>query len=206
MSRYVVEVVLATAAAYLLGSLSFATILVKVFLGIDVRDHGSGNAGATNVLRTAGRRLAVITLLLDVLKGSLAVLGMRLLTPDPAWHATAAAAVIFGHVFPVFFGFRGGKGVATAVGAFVCLSPLAVLVVGAVFGLVVWLTRFVSLGSLSAACLLPVVMGLVFRAPDADVLAAVANAAFLVFSHRENVKRLLDGTERRLGQKEPPEE
>ncbi|KAA0252579.1 glycerol-3-phosphate 1-O-acyltransferase PlsY [Acidobacteria bacterium ACD] len=206
MSWYLVEVVLASVAAYLLGSLSFATILVKLFLGIDVRDHGSGNAGATNVLRTAGRRLAVFTLLLDVLKGSLAVLGMRLLTPDPTWHATAAAAVIFGHVFPVFFGFRGGKGVATAVGAFLCLSPLAVLVVGAVFGLVVWLTRLVSLGSLTAACLLPVVMGLLFRAPDADVLAAVANAAFLVFSHRANVKRLLDGTERRLGQKEPPEE
>ncbi len=206
MSWYLVEVVLASVAAYLLGSLSFATILVKLFLGIDVREHGSGNAGATNVLRTAGRRLAVFTLLLDVLKGSLAVLGMRLLTPDPTWHATAAAAVILGHVFPVFFGFRGGKGVATAVGAFLCLSPLAVLAVGAVFGLVVWLTRLVSLGSLTAACLLPVVMGLVFRAPDADVLAAVANAAFLVFSHRANVKRLLDGTERRLGQKEPPEE
>lgn len=206
MSWYLVEVVLASVAAYLLGSLSFATILVKLFLGIDVREHGSGNAGATNVLRTAGRRLAVFTLLLDVLKGSLAVLGVRLLTPDPTWHATAAAAVILGHVFPVFFGFRGGKGVATAVGAFLCLSPLAVLAVGAVFGLVVWLTRLVSLGSLTAACLLPVVMGLVFRAPDADVLAAVANAAFLVFSHRANVKRLLDGTERRLGQKEPPEE
>lgn len=206
MSWYLVEVVLASVAAYLLGSLSFATILVKLFLGIDVREHGSGNAGATNVLRTAGRRLAVFTLLLDVLKGSLAVLGMRLLTPDPTWHATAAAAVILGHVFPVFFGFRGGKGVATAVGAFLCLSPLAVLAVGAVFGLVVWLTRLVSLGSLTAACLLPVVMGLLFRAPDADVLAAVANAAFLVFSHRANVKRLLDGTERRLGQKEPPEE
>ena len=204
MNLYLLELVAAAFAAYLLGSLSFATLLVKVVLGIDVRDHGSGNAGATNVLRTAGRRLAVLTLMLDAVKGSLAVFGMSLLTHDPAWHAVAAAAVILGHVFPVFFEFRGGKGVATAVGAFLVLSPLAVLVAGAAFGVVVFLTRLVSLGSVTAACLLPLVMGLVFRAPDADVIAAAATAALLVFSHRTNVKRLLDGTEGRLGEKEPP--
>jgi glycerol-3-phosphate acyltransferase PlsY len=111
-------------------------------------------------------------------------------------------AAVLGHVFPVFFGFRGGKGVATAVGGFAVLSPGSVLVIVAVFVLVVAATRYVSLGSVTAACLLPLTMGLVFRAPEGEVVAAVATAVLLVFSHRTNIGRLLSGTESRLGKKD----
>jgi acyl phosphate:glycerol-3-phosphate acyltransferase len=190
---------IALAAAYLIGSMTFATILVKIFKGVDIRTVGSGNAGGTNVLRTAGMPLAVATALLDVGKGVLAVCLMRAVTFDPRWLGAAAVAAVVGHVFPLWFGFRGGKGVATAVGGFAVLAPFAVLVVVAAFAAVVALTRYVSLGSLTAACLLPVTMGVLFHAPEGEVVAAVAAALILIVSHRANVRRLLDGTERRLG-------
>ncbi len=189
----------AIAVAYLLGSVSFAVVLVRVFRGVDVRREGSGNAGATNVLRTSGKGLAVLTMLLDVGKGVAAVLLMGSLTYDPRWLGGAACAAVVGHVFPVWFGFRGGKGVATAIGGFSLLCAPAVLTVVGVFVLVVLATRFVSLGSITAACLLPVAMRVLFHAPDAEVVAASATAILLVFSHRANIGRLLGGTERRLG-------
>jgi glycerol-3-phosphate acyltransferase PlsY len=190
-------------AAYLLGSISFAIVLVRVFRGVDVRHEGSGNAGATNVLRTSGKRLATLTMLLDVGKGTLAVLLMQSVTYDPRWLGAAACAAVLGHVFPVWFGFRGGKGVATAIGGFSALCPLAVLAVVAVFAAVVAATRFVSLGSITAACLLPLVMRLVFHAPDPEVAAASAVTILLIVSHRANIRRLLEGTERHLGRREP---
>jgi len=192
----------ALAVAYLLGSLTFATILVRAVRGIDIRTVGSGNAGGTNVLRTSGKGLALLVALLDILKGVVAVLLMTSVTYDPRWLGAAAVAAVLGHVFPVFFGFRGGKGVATAVGGFAVLSPGSVLVIVAVFVLVVAATRYVSLGSVTAACLLPLTMGLVFRAPEGEVVAAVATAVLLVFSHRTNIGRLLSGTESRLGKKD----
>ena len=190
-------------AAYLLGSISFAVVLVRVFRGVDVRREGSGNAGATNVLRTSGKRLATLTMLLDVGKGTLAVLLMQAVTYDPLWLGAAACAAVLGHVFPVWFGFRGGKGVATAVGGFSVLCPLAVLAVVAVFVAVVAATRFVSLGSITAACVLPLTMRLLFHAPDPEVAAASAVAILLIVSHRANIRRILEGTERRLGRREP---
>jgi glycerol-3-phosphate acyltransferase PlsY len=190
-------------AAYLLGSISFAIVVVRVFRGVDVRLEGSGNAGATNVLRTSGKRLATLTMLLDVGKGALAVLLMQALTYDPRWLGAAAFAAVLGHVFPVWFGFRGGKGVATAIGGFTVLCPLAVLAVVAVFVAVVATTRFVSLGSITAACLLPLAMRLLFHAPDPEVAAASAVTILLIVSHRANIRRLLEGTERRLGRREP---
>ncbi len=192
----------ALAAAYLIGSLTFATILVRLTRGIDIRTVGSGNAGGTNVLRTSGMGLALVVALLDILKGVVAVLLMKTVTYDPRWLGAAAVAAILGHVFPVFFGFRGGKGVATAVGSFAVLSPWSVLVIVTVFALVVGLTRYVSLGSVTAACLLPVTMGLLFRAPDGEVVAAAAAALLLVVSHRANIGRLLSGQEPRLGGKD----
>ena len=195
MTRELVALV----SAYLIGSISFAIVLVRVFRGVDVRGEGSGNAGATNVLRTSGKRLAFLTMLLDVGKGVVAVLLMQSLTYDPRWLGGAACAVVLGHVFPVWFGFRGGKGVATAIGAFSILSPLAVLAVVGVFLAVVAATRFVSLGSITAACLLPLAMRLLFHAPDPEVGAASATTILLVVSHRANIRRLLGGTERRLG-------
>ena len=190
-------------AAYLLGSISFAIILVRVFRGVDVRHEGSGTAGATNVLRTSGKGLATLTMLLDIGKGTLAVLLMQAVTYDPRWLGAAACAAVLGHVFPVWFGFHGGKGVATTIGGFSALCPLAVLAVVAVFVAVVAATRFVSLGSITAACLLPLAMRLLFHAPDPEVAAASAVTILLIVSHRANIRRLLEGTERRLGRREP---
>jgi glycerol-3-phosphate acyltransferase PlsY len=189
----------ALAAAYFLGSVPFAIVLVRLFRGVDVRTQGSGNAGATNVLRTAGKALAAGTMLLDILKGVLAVLVMQAVTYDPRWLGAAAVSVTLGHIFPVWFAFRGGKGVATAIGSFGVLAPGAVLAVVGAFVLVVATTRFVSLGSITAACLLPLAMRLLFHAPDAEVAAAAATTLLLVVSHRDNISRLLGGTERRLG-------
>lgn len=187
--------------AYLLGSLSFAVLLVRAKTGKDIRAEGSGNAGATNVLRAHGKKLGAAVAAADILKGTAAVLLVRLVTADPRYAAAAGFAAVLGHVFPIFYGFRGGKGVATAVGAFLLLAPLATLACLAVFVLVVALTRYVSLGSVIAIVLLPPVAGLVFHAPRAIVLAAAAVAILVVFKHTENLKRLARGEERRLGQR-----
>ncbi len=186
---------------YLLGSLSFAVLLVRRRTGRDIRTEGSGNAGATNVLRAHGKGLALAVAALDVAKGAAAVLLVRLVTADPRYGAAAGFAAILGHVFPIFYGFRGGKGVATAVGAFLALAPLATLVCVAVFVAIVAATRFVSLGSVVAIVLLPPVAGGLFHAPTPVVMAAAATAILVVLKHRENLRRLASGTERRLGQK-----
>ena len=187
--------------AYLLGSVSFAVFLVRRATGKDIRTEGSGNAGATNVLRSHGKALALAVAALDVGKGAAAVLLVRLVTADPRYTAAAAFAAVLGHVFPVFYGFRGGKGVATAVGAFLALAPLATLVCVAVFVVVVAVTRYVSLGSMLAIVLLPPVAGGIFHARPPIVAAAAATAVLVVLKHRENLKRLVARTERKLGQK-----
>jgi glycerol-3-phosphate acyltransferase PlsY len=187
--------------AYLLGSISFAVLLVRATTGKDIRAEGSGNAGATNVLRAHGKKLALLVALADVAKGAAAVLLMRLVTADPLWGALAGVAAVLGHVFPIFYAFRGGKGVATAVGAFVVLTPLALLCCLAVFVLVVALTRYVSLGSVIAMVLLPPVAGLLFHAPRAVVTGAAVTALLVVFKHLGNLKRLALGQERKLGAK-----
>jgi glycerol-3-phosphate acyltransferase PlsY len=185
--------------AYLLGSISFAVLLVRAKTGRDIRAEGSGNAGATNVLRSHGKRLALLVALLDVAKGIVPVLLMRLVTSDPRWAAAAGFAAILGHVFPVFYGFRGGKGVATAVGAFLALSPLALLVTLVVFIAIVAATRYVSLASVVALALLPPIAGLLFHAPRAVVTAAGLTAILILFKHLPNLKRLARGEERKLG-------
>ena len=187
--------------AYLLGSISFAVLLVRVVTGKDIRSEGSGNAGATNVLRAHGKKLGLIVAVLDIAKGALAVYLVRLVTADSRYAAAAGFAAILGHVFPIFYGFRGGKGVATAVGAFLLLAPLATLVCVGVFVLVVAATKYVSLGSVIAMVLLPPVAGLLFHAPLPVVAAAAGAAVLIVLKHRENLKRLASGQERRLGQK-----
>ena len=187
--------------AYLLGSISFAVLIVRLTTGTDIRSEGSGNAGATNVLRSYGRKLAILVALLDVGKGAAAVLLMRLVTADPLWGAAAGLAAVLGHVFPVFYGFRGGKGVATVVGAFLVLAPLALLTCLAVFVLVVALTRYVSLGSVISMVLLPPVAGLLFHASRPVVVAASLTALVVVLKHLGNLKRLATGRERKLGAK-----
>lgn len=194
----------ALVAAYLVGSVSSATILVRLVKGDDIRKLGSGNAGATNVLRTAGKGLGLATLALDVLKGVAAVFLMGWITWDPRWTGAAAVAVTVGHVFPVFFGFRGGKGVATAMGAFAVLAPLSTLATIGAGLVVIFATRFVSLGSITGACLLPVALKFLGKAPDPHVGAAFVLALLLVVSHRANVRRLVRGEECRLGRREEP--
>jgi glycerol-3-phosphate acyltransferase PlsY len=188
-------------AGYLLGSVSFAVLLVRLVAGRDIRAEGSGNAGATNVLRSHGKRLAAVVALLDIAKGAAAVFLVRLVTADPRYAAAAGFAAILGHVFPVFYGFRGGKGVATAVGAFLVLAPAALLTCLGMFVLIVAATRYVSLGSVVAMVLLPPVAGLMFHAPRAVVVAAAATAVLILFKHLGNLKRLAAGRERKLGQK-----
>lgn len=189
------------AAGYLLGSVSFALWLVRWRTGTDIRNSGSGNAGATNVLRAHGKGLALAVALLDVAKGAAAVLLVRLVTPDPLYAAAAGFATILGHVFPLFSGFRGGKGVATAVGAFLVLAPLAMAVCLGIFVAVVAATRYVSLGSMIAVVLLPPAAKLLSHASRWVVLAAAATAILVVLKHVENLKRLARGEERKLGRK-----
>jgi glycerol-3-phosphate acyltransferase PlsY len=185
--------------AYLLGGVPFGYLLVRMKTGRDVRAMGSGNIGATNVLRTTSRALGVITLLLDIAKGYLAVWAAgRLSGGSPVWMSAAALAVMAGHAFPVFLRFRGGKAVASFVGAFLCLTPLALaVVVGILVVLVAW-KHYISLGSMVAAAALPLAAWLVSRAAPPVVAAAAIGGAFIIWRHRENVARLRAGTENAL--------
>ena len=186
-------------AGYLLGSLSFALLLVRWRTGTDIRTEGSGNAGATNVLRAHGKALGLAVAFLDVAKGAAAVLLVRLVTADPRYAAAAGFAAILGHVFPLYSGFRGGKGVATAVGAFLVLAPAGTLACLAIFLALVAATRYVSLGSVVAMVLLPPAAGLLSHASRAVVIAAAGTALLVVFKHLENLKRLARGEERKFG-------
>jgi glycerol-3-phosphate acyltransferase PlsY len=194
------------AAAYLLGSVSFSYLIVKVKEGRDVRSVGSGNAGATNVLRSSGLGAAALTLVLDVGKGVAAVLGTRLLEAPPPVVGGAAFAVVLGHVFPAFLGFRGGKGVATAAGALGALEPGAMLATLAVFMAVVAWKRYVSLGSIVAALVFPLLAWaghrlVWFHSDPWVVIASAAIASLILFRHRGNLDRLRRGAEPRLGEK-----
>lgn len=194
--------------AYLLGSIPFGYLLVRLFVGGDVRETGSGGTGATNVTRRAGKGVGVLTLLLDLLKGMAAVFvaGALLGASEGArwWVCAAGAAAVLGHVFPVWLRFRGGKGVATGLGVFLVLAPLATLCAALIFVVVVWLWRYISLGSIVAAVLLPLavwslsVLGVSDRAPRPLLLLSILGAALIVFMHRANVGRLLRGEESKL--------
>ncbi|HEX8719573.1 MAG TPA: glycerol-3-phosphate 1-O-acyltransferase PlsY [Pyrinomonadaceae bacterium] len=192
--------------AYLLGSIPFGYLLVRLRGGGDVRETGSGGTGATNVTRRAGRGAGLLTLLLDALKGMAAVLLARAALGAGAewWVCAAGACAVLGHVFPVWLRFRGGKGVATGLGVFLVLAPLATLCALLVFLGVVWLWRYVSLGSIAAACALPAAvwalssLGISDRAAPPLLALAATGAALIVFMHRANVGRLLRGEESRL--------
>jgi glycerol-3-phosphate acyltransferase PlsY len=193
-----VRVLLLVVAGYLLGSISFAVLLVRWRYQKDIRTEGSGNAGATNVLRAHGKRLAALVALLDVAKGAAAVLLVRLVTANPRYAAAAGFLAVLGHVFPLYYGFHGGKGVATAVGAFLALAPSAMLTCLGVFAVIVAATRYVSLGAVVAMALLPPATGF-FHAPRSIVCGAAATAVLVVLKHLENLKRLASGRESKLG-------
>lgn len=188
------------AVGYLLGSIPFAFLLSRRWAGLDIRKAGSGNVGAANVLRTTGVGAAIAVMLLDVAKGAGSVLVAERLTTSGTGPAAAGLAAIVGHIYPVWLRFRGGKGVATACGVFSVLTPAALGPSAALFVGAVWLTRYVSLGSVLATVALgPVAYAM--HASAAAVTCAGAAAAVIVFRHRSNLARLLNGTERRLGQR-----
>lgn len=203
MASYIIVAII----AYLLGSISFSVIITKKLAGFDVREKGSGNAGSTNVLRTAGKKAAVITLIGDCLKGVVAILvailvGKIVNTTDSSLLVQIAGiAVVVGHTFPIFFKFKGGKGVATSLGVLlmvnwkiglICLTFALVLMI---------LTKFVSLGSVSAAILFPILTIFIndcYIVSGNYLIFGIILAAFVIFNHRANVKRLLEGKENKL--------
>lgn len=195
--------------AYLLGSISFSVIISKKMAGFDVREKGSGNAGTTNVLRSVGKKAAVITLIFDVLKGVVAVLVAYIagnIVKDGIDKALliqiAGLLVIVGHTFPIFFGFKGGKGIATALGVLL-ITNWNIGLICLVFALVLMaLTKMVSLGSISAAILFPVLILFMphtaYLVDGNYIIYSILIAVLVVFNHRANVKRLLSGTENKL--------
>jgi len=192
MTRIIIPIV-----AYLLGSIPFGYLIVRGKSGADIRETGSGGTGATNVSRRAGKAAGILTLLLDAAKGSVAVLIAKAFGGDDWVIAAAAIAALVGHIFPVWLGFRGGKGVATGVGIFVVLAPVALLCAGVVFVAIVLLTRYVSLGSITAVVLIPVLVWVQSDSPTL-LVAAIVGAALIVFAHRGNIQRLASGTESRI--------
>jgi glycerol-3-phosphate acyltransferase PlsY len=182
---------------YLIGSIPFALLLARRW-GADLRHVGSGNLGAANVLRASGVRAGVLVALLDVSKGALSVAVAQRLTSGPEAPAMAGLAAVVGHVYPVWVGFRGGKGVATACGAFALLTPAALVPALALFTAAAWMTRYISVGSVLASSVLPFVAYRV-ESPVPSVAAAGAAAALIVFRHRTNLHRVWLGTERRIG-------
>ncbi len=188
--------ILALGIAYLLGAIPFGYVLVKAKTGGDVRKSGSGNIGETNVFRTTGRGIGVLTLLLDIAKGYLAVwIVSRLTGGDSLWTSMAALAVMAGHAYPVFLRFKGGKAVASFVGAFLCLTPFALLAVLVVFVAAVAWTRYISAGSVIGAATFPLAVWLIERPPLPVFTAALIAGAFIVYRHSSNIRRLREGTE-----------
>ena len=205
--------ILVAVIAYLLGSIPFGYLLVRIAKGEDVRASGSGNIGATNVARRGGAKLGILTLILDTLKGYLAVLVAELLAKrvfsntDPQQRplilACMSLGVLFamiGHIFPAWLKFKGGKGVATALGCFLALAPQAVLIVMFIFAAIVLASRYVSLGSIIASACFPFVAYALYRrdASPAMLATTIAASVLIIFKHRANIVRLVSGTENRL--------
>lgn len=203
--------------AYLLGSIPFGYLLVRIFRGQDIRLSGSGNIGATNVARSGAKGLGIATLILDALKGMLGIFVAWTLACraffccadaacPPAMNLMSFAALfaVLGHVFPVWLKFKGGKGVATALGVFALLFPKAVLVSLAVFIIVVAVSRYVSLGSIAAAASFPIAVYFLGYTAWVPLLLVSATALLVILKHHQNIGRLLAGTESRLGSKKPP--
>ncbi|MBI5971529.1 MAG: glycerol-3-phosphate 1-O-acyltransferase PlsY [Deltaproteobacteria bacterium] len=187
-------------AAYLIGSIPFGIIVARAFGKVDPRGAGSKNIGATNVGRTAGRAAGILTLILDAGKGVAPMLALSLLFPEPRLMTFTGLAAITGHLFPVFLGFKGGKGVATACGVMFIVSPIATALGLAVFIVIVFAKRYVSLGSIIASASLPVFLSVL---PGARVYVpmGVAVSILIIVKHRENIKRLAAGTENKIGKK-----
>ena len=192
---------LALVVVYLVAAIPTGVVLTRLMGLEDVRSKGSGNIGATNVYRVAGKLPGILTLIGDILKGFLPLLAMKLwLAPTPMQLGLAGVVAIIGHCYPVYIRFRGGKGVATTIGAAAAVDPLPLLGCAVLFLIVVGLTRYVSLGSMVAVTAFPF-LALVLGRGTATVVWGAAIAALIVFRHRGNIGRLLAGSERKLGEK-----
>jgi acyl phosphate:glycerol-3-phosphate acyltransferase len=195
--------------AYLLGSIPFGFLLVKFASGSDIREVGSGGTGATNVTRKAGKAAGILTLVLDALKGACAVWLAQAFTGETvgdAWIiALSGLLAVVGHCFPVWLKFKAGKGVATGLGVFLVLAPFAVLIALGLFILLVWLTRYISLGSICAAAIVPVVVVFqhTMQSPLANIVPLMVSlcgtSALIIAKHSENIQRLLAGKENKFG-------
>lgn len=184
---------------YLIGSVPFSFIFSRLLGGVDIRAIGTGNVGATNVLRTLGIKIALLSLVGDLLKGVLAA-WLGLFFGGVGLAALCAVAVVAGHCWPVFLGFRGGKGVATSAGVILLLMPLIGLIMAVTFVTVIAVSRFVSLGSVCAAVLFPILI-LVMKEPWQYLVMGLVMVAMVLFRHRTNIERLRQGTERKIGEK-----
>ena len=217
ISTYIIVAVI----AYLLGSIPFGYILVRVFTGADVRAQGSGNIGATNVARNFEKMPGIVALLLDIAKGYVAVALARWIVARPEWpyaadgaHTTplysmsfwialAALIAVLAHMYPVWLRFHGGKGVATAAGAFLALDPIAIAAGMLVFLIVILATRFVSLASILSAASIPVFLRFLVHAPFWTIIISTVIAVAIILKHHSNIARLARGSERRIGERNP---
>ncbi len=188
------------AAAFVLGSIPFGIITAKV-KGIDLKKVGSGNIGATNVLRSLGKWPAILTLLGDVLKGTLAVAMGKYAGVDPIFEGLIGLSAITGHNFSLFLGFRGGKGVATSIGVLLLYTPYAALLTVLIWSAVVLITKYSSLGAIISFTLLPLSVLLLDSHDRIRVIMSLLIALFIVIRHQENIRRLIKGTERKIGQR-----
>ncbi|MDO7905089.1 glycerol-3-phosphate 1-O-acyltransferase PlsY [Paenibacillus sp. JX-17] len=194
--------IVAIVISYFLGSVSFSVLLAKMLKGIDIRHHGSGNAGATNTLRVLGKGPAILVLLLDVLKGIAAVWLGKWLGGDSLWiPALCGIAAIIGHNWPIYFRFRGGKGIATAIGVLATLCFLPALYAGIIAIISIFITRYVSLGSLIFVILTPAILLMLPTYPLTLFWAALIICVFAIWRHRTNIKKLIHGKENKLGNK-----
>lgn len=201
-----IAAVIAGIAAYLLGSVNSSILVGRLFGVKDIRQHGSGNAGATNTLRTIGKKAAILVFVGDVLKGVAAVLLARLIvfilhTDATAAVLAAALLVVVGHDYPIYFGFKGGKGIATSAAVIFMTKPLLGLIVLAVAILMMLITRYVSLGSVAASVAFPIAAVLLYPKDILYLIFAIALCLLAVYRHKENIKRLVKGTESKLGAK-----
>jgi len=193
------SILLTIIAAYLIGAIPTGVVLTRLTGAADIRSAGSGNIGATNVYRVAGKKLGILTLVGDALKGVLpVVVAQSWLQFEPSGVALIAVAAFLGHCYPVYLGFKGGKGVATALGIFLVLSPPSVLIAFLVFALLLWKTRYVSLGSITAAGLMPF-MVLLFEGDASLFSASLVVSGMVIVRHRANIERLIHGNENKFG-------
>ncbi len=182
---------------YLLGSVPTGLILAKLFSRVDPRTAGSKNIGATNVFRTAGKSLGILTLVGDLLKGAIPIVIAVQFGESNLWIAVSGLSSFLGHIFPIFLGFKGGKGVATALGVYLVISPIAVLIEFLVFVGIVWKWRFISLGSIACVTTIPILIAFFRSDSQAYFIISVIIAALVLYRHQANISRLLQGTENR---------